>query len=181
MWLLNKKLIAVVCIIWGIVIVSGVMFFQMRSSSKKINIIEITNKEKVVTEEGKVEKINFYVVSDNVDKLLRKEKEIPLYIKPKDKIRKIVQVSMENLWESKILKTSQIEIGNIFIKGDMLYIDVDANMLELKVENRKNLLAIYSIVNSVTEIGNIRKIKFLIDGKEETGSFSKIYTRNTNI
>jgi acetate kinase len=180
-WLLNKKLIAVVCVIWGIVIVSGVMFFQMRSSSKKINIIEITNKEKVVTEEGKVEKINFYVVSDNVDKLLRKEKEIPLYIKPKDKIRKIVQVSMENLWESKILKTSQIEIGNIFIKGDMLYIDVDANMLELKVENRKNLLAIYSIVNSVTEIGNIRKIKFLIDGKEETGSFSKIYTRNTNI
>ena len=119
---MNKKLIAVVCIIWGIVIVSGVMFFQMRSSSKKINIIEITNKEKVVTEEGKVEKINFYVVSDNVDKLLRKEKEIPLYIKPKDKIRKIVQVSMENLWESKILKTSQIEIGNIFIKGDMLYI-----------------------------------------------------------
>lgn len=178
---MNKKLIAVVCIIWGIVIVSGVMFFQMRSSSKKINIIEITNKEKVVTEEGKAEKINFYVVSDNVDKLLRKEKEIPLYIKPKDKIRKIVQVSMENLWESKILKTSQIEIGNIFIKGDMLYIDVDANMLELKVENRKNLLAIYSIVNSVTEIGNIRKIKFLIDGKEETGSFSKIYTRNTNI
>lgn len=178
---MNKKLVAVVCIIWGIVIVSGVMFFQMRSSSKKINIIEITNKEKVVTEEGKVEKINFYVVSDNVDKLLRKEKEIPLYIKPKDKIRKIVQVSMENLWESKILKTSQIEIGNIFIKGDMLYIDVDANMLELKVENRKNLLAIYSIVNSVTEIGNIRKIKFLIDGKEETGSFSKIYTRNTNI
>ena len=79
---MNKKLIAVVCIIWGIVIVSGVMFFQMRSSSKKINIIEITNKEKVVTEEGKVEKINFYVVSDNVDKLLRKEKEIPLYIKP---------------------------------------------------------------------------------------------------
>ena len=178
---MNKKLIAVVCIILGIVIVSGVMFFQMRSSSKKINIIEITNKEKVVTEEGKVEKINFYVVSDNVDKLLRKEKEIPLYIKPKDKIRKIVQVSMENLWESKILKTSQIEIGNIFIKGDMLYIDVDANMLELKVENRKNLLAIYSIVNSVTEIGNIRRIKFLIDGKEEKGSFSKIYTRNTNI
>lgn len=178
---MNKKLMVIVGIIWGIVLVSGVTFFQMKNSSKKINIVEMTNREKIVTEEGKVEKINFYVVSNNGDKLLRKEKEIPLYIKPKDKIRKIVQASMENLWESKILKTSQIEIGNIFIKGDMLYIDVDANMLELKVENRKNLLAIYSIVNSVTEIGNIRKIKFLIDSKEETGSFSKIYTRNTNI
>ena len=64
---MNKKLIAVVCIIWVIVIVSCVMFFQMRSSSKKINIIEITNNEKVVTEEGKVEKINFYLFSNNID------------------------------------------------------------------------------------------------------------------
>lgn len=178
---MNKKLIIVVGIIWGIVLVSGVTFFQMKSSSKKINIIEIANKEQVATKEEKVEKINFYVVSENGNKLLRKEKEIPFYIKAKDKIRKIAQISIENLWESKILKTSQIEIGNIFIKGDTLYIDVDANMLELKAENRKNLLAIYSIVNSITEIGNIRKVKFLIDGKEEEGSFSKIYTRNTNI
>lgn len=178
---MNKKLIIVVGIIWGIVLVSGVTFFQMKSSSKKINIIEMANKEQVATKEEKVEKINFYVVSENGNKLLRKEKEIPFYIKAKDKIRKIAQISIENLWESKILKTSQIEIGNIFIKGDTLYIDVDANMLELKAENRKNLLAIYSIVNSITEIGNIRKVKFLIDGKEEEGSFSKIYTRNTNI
>lgn len=178
---MNKKLMVIVGIIWGIVLVSGVTFFQMKNSSKKINIVEMTNREKIVTEEGKVEKINFYVVSDNGDKLLRKEKEIPFYIKPKDKIRKITQISIENLWENKIIKTSQIEIGNIFIKGDMVYINLDANMLELKTENRKNLLAIYSIVNSVTEIGNIRKVKFLIDGKEETESFSKVYTRNTNI
>lgn len=179
---MNKKIFVVVGIIWGLVVVTGIAYFQMKKSSEQINIVELDKKENMVAEEGKVEKITLYTLSDKGDRLIKKEDEIPQYIKPKDKIRKIIQLSIENLWKNKFLKTSQLEIGNIFIAGDMVYIDVDANMLELKAENRKNLLAIYSIVNSVTEIGNIQKIKFLIDGREEEeGSFSKVYTRNTNI
>lgn len=178
---MGKKFLIVVEVIWAIVVISGITYFQMEKSSQKINLVELEKKENLVVEEGKVEKIKFYLLSENGDNLVAKEQEIPLYIKTKDKIKRITQVSIENLWNSKVLKTSQIEIGNIFIKGDIAYIDIDANILELKPENRKNLLAIYSIVNSITEIGNIKRVKFLVDGKEETGSFSKVYTRNTNI
>lgn len=178
---MGKKILMVVGVIWAIVVISGITYFQMEKSSQKINLVELEKKENLVVEEGKVEKIKFYLLSENGDNLVAKEQEIPLYIKTKDKIKRITQVSIENLWNSKVLKTSQIEIGNIFIKGDIAYIDIDANILELKPENRKNLLAIYSIVNSITEIGNIRRVKFLVDGKEETGSFSKVYTRNTKI
>ncbi len=178
---MNKKLLIVVGIIWVMVIVSGITYFQMKKSSEKINIINLEKKENLETNQGKEEKITFYVVSETGEKLISREENILQYVKTKDKIRKITQMSIENLWNSKILSTSQIEIGNIFVKEDMVYIDLDANILELKPENRKNLLAIYSIVNSITEIGNIRKVKFLVDGKEETGSFSKVYTRNINI
>lgn len=178
---MGKKILMVVGVIWAIVVISGITYFQMEKSSQKINLVELEKKENLVVEEGKVEKIKFYLLSENGDNLVAKEQEIPLYIKTKDKIKRITQVSIENLWNSKVLKTSQIEIGNIFIKGDIAYIDIDANILELKPENRKNLLAIYSIVNSITEIGNIKRVKFLVDGKEETGSFSKVYTRNTKI
>lgn len=178
---MNKKLLTVVGVIWIVVIVSGITYFQMKKSSEKINTINLEKKENLETNEGKEEKITFYVVSETGEKLISREESIPQYVKTKDKIRKITQMSIENLWNSKILSTSQIEIGNIFVKEDMVYIDLDANILELKPENRKNLLAIYSIVNSITEIGNIRKVKFLVDGKEETGSFSKVYTRNINI
>ena len=178
---MGKKFLVTVGIIWAIVIISGITYFQLEKSSQKINLVELEKKENLVFEEGKVEKIKFYLLSEKGDKLVVKEEEIPLYIKTKDKIKRITQVSIENLWNSKVLKTSQIEIENIFIKGDIAYIDIDANILELKPENRRNLLALYSIVNSITEIGNIRRVKFLVDGKEETGSFSKVYTRNTKI
>lgn len=178
---MRKKFLVVIGIIWTIVIISGIIYFQLEKSSQKINLVKLEKKENLVVEEGKVEKIKFYLLSETGDNLVVKEQEIPLYIKTKDKIKKITQMSIENLWNNKVLKTSQIEIGNIFIKDDIAYIDIDANILELKPENRKNLLAIYSIVNSITEIGNIRRVKFLVDGKEETGSFSKVYTRNTKI
>lgn len=177
---MNKKTILIAGIVWGLVFVSGITYYQMKKSSEKINIIEIPKKESIVSEDIKQENINFYLVSEE-NNLKAQEGSISLYPHMRDKIRKITEICFENLWKSKVLKTEQIEIINIYIKGDMVYLDVDANILELKTENRKNLLAIYSLVNSITEIGNIRKVKILVDGKEETGSFSKVYTRNTNI
>ncbi|STO30720.1 Sporulation and spore germination [Fusobacterium necrogenes] len=178
---LNRKLLFLVGIIWGIAIISAVGYFQLKKSSEKINIIQLEKKENVIEDEGRTEKIKFYFLGEDRKSLISREEDIPLYSRTKDKVRKITEKSLENLWNVKVLKNSQIEIGNIFIIGDMIYIDIDANILELKPENRINLLSIYSIVNSITEVDGIRRVKFLIDGKEETGSFSKIYTRNTNI
>lgn len=178
---MNKKLLIVVGVIWSLVLISGVTYYQMKKSSEKINIIEVEKKNNVVTDNTKEESIVLYVFSEGKDKLVKKEKKVLYQFKTRDKIEKIAELVFENLWLNKVLNTAQIEIRNIYIKDDTVYLDVDANILELKTENRKNLLAIYSLVNSITEIGNIRKVKILVDGKEETGSFSKVYTRNTNI
>lgn len=177
---MSKKTILIAGIVWVLTFVSGIVYYQMKKSSEKINIIDIPKKESIVSEDIKQENLNFYLVSEE-NSLKVQVGSIPLYPHMRDKIRKITEICFENLWKSKVLKTEQIEIRNIYIKGDMVYLDVDANILELKPENRRNLLAIYSIVNSITEIGNIRKVKILVDGKEETGSFSKVYSRNTNI
>lgn len=178
---MNKKVLILAGIVWALVVVSGVTYYQLKKSSEVVNVVELEKKQEKVEAGAVEEKINFYVFSENKDKLIKEERTIEVYPRTRDRIRKIAEISFENLWQSKIIGTAQVEIRNIYIKGDMIYIDVDANILELKAENRRNLLAIYSIVNSVTEIGNIRKVKILVDGKEETGSFSKVYTRNTNI
>ena len=178
---MNKKVLILAGIVWALVVVSGVTYHQLKKSSEVVNVVELEKKQEKVEAGAVEEKINFYVFSENKDKLIKEERTIEVYPRTRDRIRKIAEISFENLWQSKIIGTAQVEIRNIYIKGDMIYIDVDANILELKAENRRNLLAIYSIVNSVTEIGNIRKVKILVDGKEETGSFSKVYTRNTNI
>ena len=47
--------------------------------------------------------------------------------------------------------------------------------------SRKSLLNIYSIVNSLAELGNINRVKILINGKDGSNNLSKFYNRNTNI
>ena len=81
----------VVGIIWGLVVVTGIAYFQMKKSSEQINIVELDKKENMVVEEGKAEKITLCTLSDKGDRLIKKEDEIPQYIKPKDKIRKILK------------------------------------------------------------------------------------------
>lgn len=176
-----KKKITVVAIIWIVVLVVGGVYFHMKKESEKINVINIAKKENPLIDEKKEENVTLYSVNEQRSELVTEKQTIPSYSNERDKIEKLVQLSCEKLWKAKLLSTPQIEINNIFIDGDMLYLDLDANILEMKGENRGNLLGIYSIVNSITEIGSIKRVKILVDGKEETGIFSNTYTRNTGI
>ena len=115
---LNRKLLFLVGIIWGIAIISAVGYFQLKKSSEKINIIQLEKKENVIEDEGRTEKIKFYFLGEDRKSLISREEDIPLYSRTKDKVRKITEKSLENLWNVKVLKNSQIEIGNIFIIGD---------------------------------------------------------------
>ncbi len=177
---MNKKIVILLGIVWSLVIISGISYFQIKKISEEINIVDIEKKSDVALTTGEEEKVKIYTLS-NDNTLEIREETIPKYKDLRDKIRKITELNFENLWKSNVLGTAQIEVKNIYIKGDTVYLNVDANILPLKIENRKNLLGIYSLVNSITEIGNIRKVKILVDGKEEDEGFSKLYIRNTNI
>ncbi|WP_291258618.1 GerMN domain-containing protein [Fusobacterium sp.] len=175
---MNKKIIIVLGIIWGLVLCSGFAYYQLKSSSEKIHIINPIEKNSNLNEKQNFEKITIYTVTNN--KLATHQENIPLSPKLRDKIKSIVEINLKNLQELKVLTNEKVEIDNIYIKGDTVFLDI-SNISELKTENRKNLLSIYSIVNSITELGNIRKVKILVNGREETGIFTNTYTRNTNI
>lgn len=176
---MNKKIIVVLGIIWGLVLCSGFTYYQLKSSSKKIHTINPIEKNDNLNEKQNFEKVTIYTVTNN-NKLATHQEGIPLSPKLRDKIRSIAKINLKNLQELKVLTSEKVEIDNIYIKGDTVFLDI-SNISELKTENRKNLLSIYSIVNSITELGNIRKVKILVNGREETGVFANTYTRNTNI
>lgn len=178
---MNKKSLIVAIIVWILVLISGFIYFQMKKESKNINIIEVTENQNPLQNGEKKEKATFYILDSKSLTLKTQTEEIPYSFAIRDKLEIILQKTFENLWNEKILDTPQIAIHNIYIKNDTVYVDCDANILKIKDENRKNLLALYSIVNSITEIGNVKKVKILVDGKEETGIFSKTYTRNIKI
>lgn len=176
----NKKSIIVLVAVWVIALAAGGIYYNLKSTSKVINIVKTEKKEKLSQEAGKFEKVKFYYPDKDYKELKVKNEDIPLYFKKRDKIEKIAEDSFENLYTAKILATPQIDVKNVYITGDTVYIDCDANIISLKEANRKNILGIYSIVNSITEVPGINKVKILVDEKEETGNFGRIYTRNMN-
>ena len=81
-----------------------------------------------------------------------------------DKLEKIIPEG------TKVLKT--------FMEGDCLVLDLTKDFLnyDMEQENAKDNL-INSIVNTLTELTEVNKIKFLIDG-EENEQFNETYVRN---
>lgn len=174
----GKKSLITLLIVWIGVLLFGGIYYKLKSQTKTINSIEISKKEKDLGNNGRFETVKFYLPNEDFTQLIEKNEKIPVFYKNRDKIQAIAQKSFENLYDSKLLKTPNIEVGNIFIKDDTVYIDCDKEILELKEQNKKNILGIYSLVNSITEIPGINKVKILINGKEESGNFSRTYSRN---
>lgn len=78
------------------------------------------------------------------------------------------------------------ELNKVSVKDGICYVDFNENFLE----GREGVLpevTIYAIVNSLTELSNVYKVQFLIDGKSEKNyknldiDFSSVFERNLDI
>lgn len=76
------------------------------------------------------------------------------------------------------------KIRDIKTEEGICYVNLSADFItKASQDERERLLAIYSIVNSLTELDSINKVQFLIEGEKVTGfqghaDFSKTYERN---
>ena len=96
-------------------------------------------------------------------------------------LKKLIEGRDEN---SKILRVIP-DIDNcmsVKIKNNTAIVDIKNKFIKNKPENKiHGLLAVYSIVNSLTSIEGIDTVKFHIDGKEDKGFVSGLDMRETFI
>lgn len=77
------------------------------------------------------------------------------------------------------------QLIGVNITNNICYVNMDISFIKKNHSSDKKLeLAVYSIVDSLTELDNIARVQFLIDGKkEEIGKidFSNLFERNMDI
>lgn len=124
-----------------------------------------------------------YFANNTGDKLVPERREIVYNIN--NKLEKLI---IEELMKgprsdnSKVLFNSEVKLNNISIKDNTCYIDFDDKFINFL--NRPNAeLLLYSIVNSISELGNVNKVQFTINGNTDykfpSGvDISKAYDRN---
>ena len=174
---MKKKWIGVLIGIWIVAAICGTAYSNIVNDKE---IKTITNNE-FNTEEKPKEKAVIYVPASDEKSLVKRDENIEESQSRRDKAVKIIAKTLEILQNEGFLESKDITVLNLYFSGDTVYIDLSSSSKEMDDNSRKNLLNIYSIVNSLTELENISRVKILINGKDGSKNLGKFYNRNINI
>lgn len=157
---------------------SGMAYFLLEQESREVKEIVIEDKNGVRTEAPKIKRA-LYVPNSSFTSLERTEIE-SLVEADRDKLVKEIY----NRFFQKIKEVKgdfpQPALLNLYWSDRDLYINLEKSDALTRDQNEVFVI-LYGITNSLTEIGGINRIKFLIDGKEAGGVFSSYYERNLKI
>lgn len=169
------KRLFIVIALWGVTVFSGTYFLALNSREKSIKEVKALVKKNV---DIKTENVDFYVPNAALSSLDKVNETIPVSDSNKEKIVRVVNKNIDILTEKKFLLDRKINLQNAYISDSTLYLDFSLSISELDAENSKNPLIIQSLVNSVTEIPGIERVKFIINGNEGKKLLAKYYTHS---
>ncbi len=153
--------IKIMSILWIITIFSGYLYFNSKDNTPKV-VFERENLKQ------KIEKEKLYIYYPENDKIINKEIEVD---KNTSKSLKIKRTLDETLNQLKILEripniNEKIEVF-YYIVDNIIYLDFPEKLFDKVKSPKDELLIIYSIVNTMTNIDiNIDTVKILINGTD---------------
>ena len=83
------------------------------------------------------------------------------------------------LSEKELIKNNLTMINCFFAGGD-LYVNLEESS-DIQGDSKKTVYILYSLTNSLVDLGGIERVKFLLNNKEGTGVFEQYYNKNTDI
>lgn len=137
---------------------------------------------------GEKYSIDLYFICDDTEALKNEKREI--VVKPSDNIARLVLDELIKGPKEENLKATipkDTVINDILVKDRVCYVDLNKAFADyIAVNEKKNLLTVYSIVNSLTELPNINQVQFLVDGakqeyKKSEVEFNNLFSRNLDV
>jgi len=165
----NKKIIMYVSIILIVTILTGVGYYIFNKSKNKNIINEYIPEEEISENQLRQTVITLYFLNPINHQLQAETRKIDSKLLIESPYELLINFLIEGPENSDLKKLipDGTKILNTEIKDDILYIDFSNDFIRnqnLGVETEELILK--SIVNTLTELTEINKIKILIDGKE---------------
>ena len=165
---MKKKVINLLIIILVIIIVGGLLFFSNKGNDEKI-LKEITPEEEISEDQERKTMILLYFKDKQTGELSKEIRIIDVKKLTENPYKILVEMLMEGA-ENENLETIiplGTKINDIYIKGDIVYIDFTKEFIENHIGGLDNEnITIYSIVNTLTELNEVNFVKILIEGEE---------------
>lgn len=184
----NKKIIMYVGIIIIVLILLGTGYLiinNIKNKNKDI-ISEYTPQEEITEEQLRQTVITLYFLDSNNYELAPEARQIDAKELIDNPYAILINLLIEGPKNEKLLKLipENTILNNVRIENDILYIDFSEEFIrEQNLGKEQEELILKSIVNTVTELTEINKVSFLIDGEKDKGfpdggvMFDKIFVR----
>lgn len=179
----NKKIIIIFSILLIILIVGGYFVIKhlKNNQTEQKNVEEYTPQEEISEEQQRQTIVTLYYQNKETKELMPEARMVDIkemMTAPYDKLIQLLIEGPKNNKQEKLIPES-VKLLKTAIEADCITVDFSAEFLNYDKNNKQvkeNL--INSIVNTLTELTEVNKVKFLIDGKENT-EFTGEYTRKT--
>ena len=173
-------------LIFGILIiviaVGGFFGVKWIKENKQEQAIEqdYTPEEEISDEQARQTIVSLYFPDKETKKLTPEARLIDIKELINLPYEKLIKLLIEGPKNEKLEKVipEETKVLRTFMEGNCLVIDFSKDFLNFEMEqynSKENL--INSIVNTLTELTEVNKVKFLIDGNENE-QFNSVYERN---
>lgn len=174
----NKKILIIFVCLFLLVLIGGYFAINYVKSKNEEAIVEEYVPEEEITEEQLRQTIvSLYFLDTQTNELVPEARLIDIkemMTVPYEKLVNLLIEGPKNEKNKKIIPDNTKLLRN-YLEGDCLVLDFSQEFLNYDKEKGKENL-VNSIVNTLTELSEINKVKILIDGKENQ-EFNEVYTR----
>lgn len=187
----NKKIVMYVGIILIVLIILGVGYLIYNNIKNNKNdkdeiSFEYTPEEEITDEQLRKTVITLYFLDSDTYEITPEARQIDAKELLDNPYVTLINLLIEGPKNEKLLKLipENTKLNSAQIKNNILYIDFSEEFISQQTLGKEQEeLILKSIVNTVTELTEINKVAFLIDGEEGKGfpdgevTFDKIFVR----
>ena len=182
----SKKIIIIFTVALMIVLIGGffaIKYLKQKQEKEAIKIEEYTPQEEISEEQLRQTIVSIYFISKETKELEPEARLIDIKEIINDPCDKLVNLLIEGPKNEKQerLIPENTKLLKSYMEQDCVTLDFSAEFLNYDKTNEKTKEnMIYSIVETLTQLTEVNKVKILINGEQNT-EFSEIYERKNNI
>ena len=180
----NKKIVIIFSSLLLIIIIGGYFTIKyVRNNKEKSDVIEeYTPQEEISEDQLRKTIVSLYFISKDKKELVPEARLIDIKEIINDPCDKLVELLIDgpkNDKEEKVI-ADNTKLNKSYMDGDCVVLDFTEQFLNYdKNDSKAKYNLINSIVNTLTQLNEVNKVKILIDGNE-SDEFNEIYSIKNN-
>lgn len=172
----NKKIIVIFSTLLIVILVGGFFTIKYLKENQKNTVDEYIPQEEITEEQLRKTIVSLYFKNKENDKIEPEARLVDIREILNNPYEKLIQLLIEGPKNDKNerLIPEDAKLLKTYKENDCVFLDFSKEFLNYNNENKDYLIE--SIVNTLTELSEVNKIKILIEGNEND-DFSQIYER----